>query len=979
MGFYMVEKSKAKYEMKKKLKELSYIAGSGTELISVYIPPNYPIAEVSNKLKDEYGQAGNIKSKSTRKNVLDALEKIINYLKIFREPPENGIAIFCGNISKVPGKSDIQLFSISPPEPIHVQLYRCDSSFFLEPLEEMLEAKDVYGLVVMDGREATIAILKGKQTRIVRKLNSTAHSKLHGKGGQCVDESTLVQLADGRVVKIGELGREREIFGYNFNDHKPMHEECAGVFERKAEKSYLIKTRNPLFEIKATAEHKFFVVTGNGIEEEYAKNIKKRDCLLAVKYINVEGKDGKVGLEMPCLLKLSPAGSVYLGGRRRELKLTLKEIGRVVGASDTTALRIENGSVSLDPTKIRKIVETYGVDWEEFSRKFIHRVPLVKLPEYFNNDICQIFGYMLGDGSLDGNRIILYEGDEQVIKKYKTLTDRTFGLNSKIKVVRPEKRKHSWAKKPFFELRIYNRWLADILQKNFGSLLAPSDRRRIPEVIMTLRRNRVAAFLRGLYDAEGYALRGKVEITMTSESVIRAMQLLLLRFGIISSCGLKRTNGGKAQYALSIYDSNSLKNFKKYISFSSVRKNDRLDRTIARGRAHTYLNQIPVKGSWIRKLGDELRMLRRDFPTTSNFFSNERNMSYEVFRKRIIAAFRRRVDAVRKAHSSSIRTYRRNLRVEVSEIANAIGKSVFPIYEVETGNENSSVREGMLNFLNDERERMLERGERILELLYKMYNSEMILAKVDSKSVHEGGSFYDLSMPQNESFIANGLIVHNSARRYERLIEESIEKYYKRVGEAMDEVFVNIKNLKGIIVGGPGPAKEDFMKLQPFNYQLKVLGMVDTGYTEEYGVRELTEKAEPLIAEQEAVKEKLLVDRFMKEVVKDGLATYGEKEVRAALESNKVDVLLVSEGLDVKRSTAKCSNCGRKESGISGEPKACSCGGKMRVVEEKELADELIELAEAKNVKIEMISTETTEGSQFLQGFRGIGAFLRYK
>jgi len=154
--------------------------------------------------------------------------------------------------------------------------------------------------------------------------------------------------------------------------------------------------------------------------------------------------------------------------------------------------------------------------------------------------------------------------------------------------------------------------------------------------------------------------------------------------------------------------------------------------------------------------------------------------------------------------------------------------------------------------------------------------------------------------------------------------------------------------------------------------------VVDTGYTEEYGVKELTEKAEPLIAEQEAVKEKLLVDRFIKEVVKDGLATYGEKEVREALEKNKVETLLISEGLDVKRPIAECTSCGKRER-IVGEVKGCSCGGSMKVVEEKDLAEELIELAESKNVKVEMISTETAEGSQFLQGFRGVGAFLRYR
>jgi len=974
----MSEKSKARYEMKKKLKELSNIPGSGTELISVYIPPRYPIAEVSNKLKAEYGQASNIKSKSTRKNVLDALEKIINYLKMFREPPENGIAIFGGNISKEQGKPDIQLFSISPPEPIHVQLYRCDSSFFLEPLQDMLEAKDVYGLVVMDGREATLAVLKGKQTKIVRRLNSTAHSKLHGKGGQCVDESTLIQLADGRVVKIGELKDEREIFGYNFNDHKPMHEECSDVFERKAGKSYLIKTRNPMFEIKATPEHRFFVVTGNGIEEDYAESIKRGDCLLAVKRIDVEGKRRELGVDIPCLLKLDSTGSDLLKRRRRELKLSLEEIGRMIGASQVTALRIENGSVSLNPNKIRRMVEAYGIEWAEFSRKFIRRVRLVNLPKYFNSDICQIFGYILGDGSLDGNRVILYEGDKEVIEGYKALVDRIFKLESRIRVIRPEKRKHSWAKKPFFELRMHNKWLSDILQKQFGSLLASSDKRGIPEVIMSARSSEVAAFLRGLYDAEGYVVKGKVEITMTAEDAMRAVQVLLLRFGVISSYSVKRTYGGKPQYTVSICDLESLKNFKRYIGFSSTKKSGKLGRIVGKGKAQTYMNQIPVKGSWIRKLGDELRMLRKDFPTTSNFFHDERNMSYKVFRKRIIPAFRRRIKSIRETHSSNIRTYRRNLRIEVSEVANAIGKSVFPVYEAQRGNGKRYVRERILDFLNDEKERMLEKGERILDILNKMYNSEMILTKVDSKSVQQGGSFYDLTMPKNESFIANCLIVHNSARRYERLIEESIEKYYKRIGEAMDEIFVNIKGLKGIIVGGPGPAKEDFMKLKPFNYQLNILGVVDTGYTEEYGIKELTEKAEPLIAEQEAVKEKLLVDKFMKGVVKDGLATYGEKEVREALENNKVDILLLSEGLDVKRFVTECSSCRKREQGVA-EPGTCKCGGKMKVVEEKELSEELAELAESKGVKVEMISTDTAEGSEFLNGFKGVGALLRYK
>jgi peptide chain release factor subunit 1 len=48
------------------------------------------------------------------------------------------------------------------------------------------------------------------------------------------------------------------------------------------------------------------------------------------------------------------------------------------------------------------------------------------------------------------------------------------------------------------------------------------------------------------------------------------------------------------------------------------------------------------------------------------------------------------------------------------------------------------------------------------------------------------------------------------------------------------------------------------------------------------------------------------------------------------------------------------------------------------VIEKKDLLDELVEIAEAKGVSIEIISAETEEGQQLLKGFGGIAAVLRY-
>ncbi|MCX8197548.1 MAG: peptide chain release factor aRF-1 [Candidatus Micrarchaeota archaeon] len=221
-----------------------------------------------------------------------------------------------------------------------------------------------------------------------------------------------------------------------------------------------------------------------------------------------------------------------------------------------------------------------------------------------------------------------------------------------------------------------------------------------------------------------------------------------------------------------------------------------------------------------------------------------------------------------------------------------------------------------------------------------------------------------------------------SARRYERLIEESIEFYYKRIGEAMDRYFLN--SVKGVIIGGPGPAKENFVKMSPFNYQIKILGVVDTGYTDEYGVREVVAKSGQILSQQEAIKEKELVDRFIKEVVTGGLATYGEAEVRRALESKQAEKLLVSEGLKYMRVKLKDTTTGEEsfvtvKSPAELEEKLKAVGATIQIESQKPLIDDLIELAEKMGVEVEIISKESAEGAQFLGSFYGVGAFLRYK
>ncbi len=155
----------------KLIRELEQIKGTGTQLISLYIPGKYPASELTSWLTTEHSQAANIKSKGTRKNVQSAISKIMHYLKtIDYRIPENGLVIFCGNVSGHESISDIKMWVVEPPFPVP-KIYRCDSTFYLEPLKEAVYTQDFYVVLVMDGDEATIATVKGKKIDIVARIN----------------------------------------------------------------------------------------------------------------------------------------------------------------------------------------------------------------------------------------------------------------------------------------------------------------------------------------------------------------------------------------------------------------------------------------------------------------------------------------------------------------------------------------------------------------------------------------------------------------------------------------------------------------------------------------------------------------------------------------------------------------------------------------------------------------------------------------
>ncbi|HVL86882.1 MAG TPA: peptide chain release factor aRF-1 [Candidatus Thermoplasmatota archaeon] len=229
-----------------------------------------------------------------------------------------------------------------------------------------------------------------------------------------------------------------------------------------------------------------------------------------------------------------------------------------------------------------------------------------------------------------------------------------------------------------------------------------------------------------------------------------------------------------------------------------------------------------------------------------------------------------------------------------------------------------------------------------------------------------------------------------SQRRLERLIEEAAENWFKNVGEKATEIFM-AKSVKGLLIGGPGYTKTYFAEGGFMHHELqkKIINTFDTGYTDEYGLKELVQNAQETLREMGLTRERDILGRFLREIVKEGgQVAYGEPQVRHALSIGAVDTLLLSETLRRSRATIKCDGCGHEENRTTGDldklaaelDRCPQCNSpSYSIADSRDIVDELSELASNTGSKVMIVSDDTEEGKNFVNAFGGIGALLRFR
>ena len=197
-----------------------------------------------------------------------------------------------------------------------------------------------------------------------------------------------------------------------------------------------------------------------------------------------------------------------------------------------------------------------------------------------------------------------------------------------------------------------------------------------------------------------------------------------------------------------------------------------------------------------------------------------------------------------------------------------------------------------------------------------------------------------------------------SQARFQRLRKGSIHAFLAEVVDELGKIAD-----ENIIVAGPGQAKSEFLNLLSKKVREGVIAVVDIDINDEYG---LLKESFAIMAEKNRKEKDTVLEHLKQEILIEGLAVHGVDETIDAVKNGKAELLLVEEGLKMRGWV--CERCQ-----VAGRGLATTCPNCGNKTSEVDVIEEIIELAERTDVKVEFTDNEE------IKKLGHVAALLRYK
>ncbi len=262
-------------------------------------------------------------------------------------------------------------------------------------------------------------------------------------------------------------------------------------------------------------------------------------------------------------------------------------------------------------------------NWKDYQ--YYHKSWHTKVPEFVDEDLAGLFGYIIADGWVTKTRVgLIVNKDEQDISpKIESMVKKCFDSP-----ISSYMHKNASSKVVYYQLN----------RGHVAKLLSFLNEKRVPDSIFQSRDSVVAAFLRWLYEGDGTVFskgRGRLSASLKSSNLelLRDVQMLLLRFGIHSrilwentpqSATIKgRKIACKPSGSLVIRRSESVIKFSRYIGFVSRKKKQKLKDAVkyAKSHVHRIHKELTEKVVQINKLSPQ-DVFDVEVPKYNKFIAN---------------------------------------------------------------------------------------------------------------------------------------------------------------------------------------------------------------------------------------------------------------------------------------------------------------------------------------------------------------------
>lgn len=553
--------------------------------------------------------------------------------------------------------------------------------------------------------------------------------------GLCTTYDTLITLGDGRIKKIGDLVEDKiknekeiekdifisdgdlDILAFDQKNLKIKPMKIAKYWKLKSPKKLTEITTRTGKKIKITPDNPIPIIKNGEIIWKSAKDAGKGEYIASPRVIenatNCEGDYSIFNFIDKTARLVNCKHITPLLIEKIKKYGTIRDFAKNLGVDENSLYHDWRGVKAPTLNMLIKISEKVGLDLEShlpdelvLMQYMGHKI---KLPKKFTEDLMYFFGLIAGDGNIckskhGGLSLRFSSNDEEMLNKFSWLCENLFGLT-------PEYYKHP-ERIPY--LRINSKIIGGVAEK-IGILNGKkSDKLRITEELSKLPNNLISAYLKGLFDTDGYVAiqkkRGSnyVGIDTASKEFALGLHLLMLRFGIISKLRARKPTISiikgrdvisKEKYSIEIRGLRNLKIFEEKIGFGFAEKSKKLRNVIIKiSKDNPNVDVIPEIASLIREARIQSGLSAKELYGYKNY-------SWEK-------------------------------RIKIS-------------------------RKALRNLI----EKMKKHGEN--QLLKKLENfaySDIFWDEVvDVKTIDGEDYVYDVTVEDGHSFVANGLIIHNTA------------------------------------------------------------------------------------------------------------------------------------------------------------------------------------------------------------------------